>query len=150
MLSTSFALSGSEFKAAIVEGKKECWYREVLVRAPSRWDELRKDLADRSPTDSGESEDKYSGLRPLTILKKRMSLCLDLLVLRISQPISLESYLKDTSRVHPETMMNMLLKIIYIPTRLSKLLELLHICNKLFSNECSFLLFDSFGISDQE
>ncbi|KAH3771927.1 hypothetical protein DPMN_173256 [Dreissena polymorpha] len=104
MLSTSFASSGSEFQAAIVEGKKECWYREVLVRAPSKWDELCNDLVDRSPTDCGDSEDKYSGLRPLTILKKRMSLCLDLLVPRVSQPISLESKFKDTSRVQPETM----------------------------------------------
>ncbi|KAH3750170.1 hypothetical protein DPMN_184689 [Dreissena polymorpha] len=83
---TSFALSGNEFRAAIIEGKKECWYKEVLVRAPSKWDELRNDLVDRSPTESGDSEDKYSGLRPLTILKKRMGLCLDLLVPRVSQP----------------------------------------------------------------
>ncbi|KAH3703816.1 hypothetical protein DPMN_078863 [Dreissena polymorpha] len=104
MLLTSFASSGSEFQAAIVEAKKECWYKEVLVRAPSKWDELRNDLVDRSPTDCGDSEDKYSGLRPLTILKKRISLCLDILVPRVSQPISLESNLKDTSRVQPETM----------------------------------------------
>ncbi|KAH3802676.1 hypothetical protein DPMN_156355 [Dreissena polymorpha] len=104
MLSTSFASSGREFQAAIVEGKKECWYREVLVRAPSKWDESRNGIADRSPTDCGDSEDKYSGLRPLTILKEIMSLCLDLLVPRVSQPISLESSLKDTSRVQPETM----------------------------------------------
>ncbi|KAH3818765.1 hypothetical protein DPMN_120491 [Dreissena polymorpha] len=58
MLSTSFTSSGSEFQAAIVEGKKECWYREVLVRAPSKWDELRNDLVDCSPTDCGDSEDK--------------------------------------------------------------------------------------------
>ncbi|KAH3755160.1 hypothetical protein DPMN_189847 [Dreissena polymorpha] len=103
MLSKSFASSGSEFQAAIVEGKKECWYREVLVRAPSKWDKSRKDLADRSPPDCGDSEDKYTGLKPLTILKKIMSLCLNLLVLSVSQPISLESYLKDTSRVQPET-----------------------------------------------
>ncbi|KAH3808096.1 hypothetical protein DPMN_136446 [Dreissena polymorpha] len=67
MLSTSFASSGSEFQAEIVEGKKECWYREVLVRATSKWDELRDDLADCSPTNCGDSEDQYSGLRPLTI-----------------------------------------------------------------------------------
>ncbi|KAH3804072.1 hypothetical protein DPMN_132350 [Dreissena polymorpha] len=104
MLSTIFASSGSEFQAVVVEGKKECWYREVLVRAPSRWDELRKDLADRSPTDCGDSVDKYSALRPMTVFKKRMSLCLDLLVLRVSQAISLESNLYDTSRVQLETM----------------------------------------------
>ncbi|KAH3729953.1 hypothetical protein DPMN_055931 [Dreissena polymorpha] len=104
MLSTSFASSVSEFQAAIVKGKKECWYREVLVRAPSKWDELRNDLVDRSPTDCGDREDKYSGQRPLTILKKRMNLCLDLLVPRVSQPISLESKFKDTSHVQPETM----------------------------------------------
>ena len=64
MLSTSFASSGRYFQAAIVEGKKEFVYTEVLDRAPSKWDELRNDLADRSPTDCGDSEDKYSGLRP--------------------------------------------------------------------------------------
>ncbi|KAH3814440.1 hypothetical protein DPMN_142939 [Dreissena polymorpha] len=60
MSSTSFASSTNEFQAAIVEGKKECWYREVLVRAPSKWDELLNCLVDPSPTDCGESEDKHS------------------------------------------------------------------------------------------
>ncbi|KAH3840473.1 hypothetical protein DPMN_113922 [Dreissena polymorpha] len=103
MLSTSFASSGSEFQAEIVENKKEFWYKEVLNRTPSKWDELRNDLVDRSPTDCGISEDKYSGQRPLTILKKRMSLCFDLLVPRVSQQTSLKSNLEDTSLVQPET-----------------------------------------------
>ncbi|KAH3787803.1 hypothetical protein DPMN_165932 [Dreissena polymorpha] len=98
MLST-----GSEFQAEIVEGKKEFWYKEVLDRTPSKWDELRNDLVDRSPTDCGVSEDKYSGLRPLTILKKIMSLCFDILVPRVSKQTSLKSYLEDTSLVQPES-----------------------------------------------
>ncbi|KAH3880674.1 hypothetical protein DPMN_004596 [Dreissena polymorpha] len=102
MLSTSFASSGSEFQAEIGEDKKEFWYKEVLDRTPSKWDELRKDLVDRSPTDCGDSEDKYSGLRPLTILKKRRSLCFDLLVPRVLQQISLKSNLEDSSLVQPE------------------------------------------------
>ncbi|KAH3738183.1 hypothetical protein DPMN_044811 [Dreissena polymorpha] len=104
MLSTSFALSGSEFQAEIVEGKKEFWYKEVLDLTPSMLYELRNDLVDRSPTDCGISEDKYSGLRPLTIWKKRMSLCFDLLVPRDSQQTSLKSNLEDTSLLQPETM----------------------------------------------
>ncbi len=46
MLSTSFASSGSEFQAVIVAGKNEFWYKKVLDRAPSKWDELRNDLVD--------------------------------------------------------------------------------------------------------
>ncbi|KAH3785787.1 hypothetical protein DPMN_163881 [Dreissena polymorpha] len=57
MFSTSFASSGSEFQAEIVEGQKEFWYKEVLERTPSKRDELRNDLVDRSPTDYGVSED---------------------------------------------------------------------------------------------
>ncbi|KAH3824218.1 hypothetical protein DPMN_126049 [Dreissena polymorpha] len=104
MLSTSFASSGSEFKAEVVECKNEFWYKEVLDRTPSKWDELRNDLVDRSPTDCGVSEEKYSDLRPLTILKKRMSLCFYLLVPRVSQQTSLKSNLEDTSLVQLETM----------------------------------------------
>ncbi|KAH3844327.1 hypothetical protein DPMN_086585 [Dreissena polymorpha] len=104
MSSTSFASSGREFQAEIVEGKKEFWSKEVLDRTPSNWDELRYGLVDRSPTDCGVSEDKYSGLRPLTILKKRMSLCFDLLVPSVSKQTSLKSNLEDTSLVQPETM----------------------------------------------
>ncbi|KAH3870796.1 hypothetical protein DPMN_034011 [Dreissena polymorpha] len=79
----------------------------LVQRSPSpstKWDELRNDLVDRSPTDCGDCEEKYSGRRLLTILKKRISLCLGLLVLKVSKQISLESSLEDTSRVQPETM----------------------------------------------
>ncbi|KAH3785565.1 hypothetical protein DPMN_163656 [Dreissena polymorpha] len=57
MLSTSFASSGSEFQAEIVEGKKEFRYKAVLERTPSKLDQLRNDLVDRSPTDNWVSED---------------------------------------------------------------------------------------------
>ncbi|KAH3873758.1 hypothetical protein DPMN_036995 [Dreissena polymorpha] len=106
MSSTSCASTGSDFRAlqaAIVEGKKECWYIEVRVRAPSKWNALRSDLADRSPTDCGDSEEKFW---PKTYddFKEKNDFGLDVLKPRVSQPISLESNFKDTRWVQRETM----------------------------------------------